>query len=101
MLSLPLAIRSALVVSAGKPPVGAQGRYVLWSCSQGTPVCLHLCVPPLWLPALLFLPVLWLRLFDPVGPCLMRRGQQMSNLVLLNPGCDIYMWMVPLDLVST
>lgn len=101
MLSLPLAIRSALVVSAGKPPVGAQGRYVLWSCSRGNTRVPTSVVPPLRLPALLLLPVLWPRLFDPVGPCLIRRGQQMSNLVLLNPGCDIYMWTVPLDLVST
>lgn len=101
MLSLPLAIRSALVVSAGKPLWEPREGMCSGAAPERTPVCLHLCVPLLWLPALLLLPVLWPRPFDPVGPCLMRRGQQMSNLVLLNLGCDIYMWTVSLGLVST
>lgn len=58
MLSLPLAIRSALVVLAGKPLWEPGEGLCSGAAPEGTPVRLLLRVPPLQLPALSFLPVL-------------------------------------------
>lgn len=82
-VSLLSAISFALVILTGEhsPPrlkaqeraeardrAGSRGGVCALELLPGEHPCAYLlCAPPLQLPALLLLPVPWLRLFDPVG----------------------------------